>query len=81
MEEERETDRYSDIVADLMIRNRALCLNKIKYYKYKYRFILRSLKLMEMVKVVKSQTLTGLIFNCDLNFGKMNVDSCSRGRN
>ena len=29
----------------------------------------------------KSQTLTGLIFKCDLNFGKMNADSCSGGWN
>ena len=62
-----------------------------KYYKYEYEFILGSSELMEMVKVVKSQnvgfltlksqTLTSIIFKCDLNFEKIKVNSCSRGCN
>ena len=62
-----------------------------KYYKYEYIFILGSSKLMEMIKVVKSQnvdfftlksqTLTSLIYKCDLDFEKINVDSCSEDRN
>ena len=47
--------------------------------------------MMEIVKVVKSQnvdlftfenqTLTDNIFKYDLNLEKMNMDSCSKGRN
>ena len=29
--------------------------------------------------MLKSQTLTGDIFNCDLNLEKINVDLCSGG--
>ena len=83
--EERETDKYSDIDVGLLIRNRALCFT---YYKYECGFILRSSELVKNSKkskcwllTLKSQTLTGLIFKCDLNFGKMNADSCSGGWN
>ena len=66
-----------DVADKFHIRDKTLCLNEICTLKYACRFILRSLKMMKIVKVVKcqnvdfftlkSQTLTDNIFKCDLN--------------